>query len=71
MIQADRFNLRIQCEIRKTDANGSWTSDVLTVNDQMEITAAGFFEVAQVLGQFHELANTIRRQQGEAATDGV
>lgn len=58
---ADRFRLQIMCEIQRTDEHGTFSGDRLAVRDEIHIQAENFFEIAQVLGQFHELAEAIRK----------
>jgi hypothetical protein len=36
----------------------------LEVSESLQIDAMGFFEIAQVLGQFHELAQKINAKAG-------
>jgi hypothetical protein len=62
----DKYRLRIQCEIQRLDDHGGYTGDRLSVNDEVTIEVGGFAEVAGVLGQFHELGETIRKARGHA-----
>jgi hypothetical protein len=53
----------MRCEIVQTDDRGGHTGNQLHVEEQAEIDAASFYEVAAVLGRFHELAETIKAEQ--------
>ena len=60
---ADSYKMRIQCEIIRIDEHGCFTSDRLSIADEVTISAGSFLGVAQILGRFHELAERIRTEK--------
>lgn len=70
----DKYRLDIRCEIMRLTPDGSFTSDRLTVSDQVQVEVGGFLEIAAILGQFHDLADTIRRANatsGKRESEGL
>ena len=61
---AARYRLRLTAEIQPSDGSG-----FLRVEEQAELEAEGFLEVAQVLGRFHELAQTLKTERAKAAAE--
>lgn len=62
-MNGQKFKLNIRCEIVQLDDHGSWTSNRLSIQDEIGLDLESFFEVAQVLGRFHELAEVIKKER--------
>lgn len=60
-----KYKLRVRCEIQETADNGSYRGQGLTVEENTELDAAGFMDVAGILGRFHELSERIKREQAK------
>ncbi len=60
---SDRFEMRVQVELNKVDDRGAWTGERMAVNESFSVGAAGFLEIAGILGRFHELAEDIRKER--------
>lgn len=65
----DRYKLRVSIQLERWEAYDygdgerlQSTQDRLSVDDQVEIGTMTFLQVAQVLGRFHDLAETIREE---------
>jgi hypothetical protein len=58
-----KYKLRVRCEIHQTDDFGGIYSQGLNVEENIDITADSFMEVAAVLGKFHDLSENIKAEQ--------
>lgn len=61
-----RYKLKVRCEIQQTDDNGSYYGQGLNVEENVDIDAGSFMEVAAVLGRFHDLAEDIKQHRAES-----
>lgn len=62
-----RFRVEVNVRVvQLTDSgNGQWYAaggQGLEVRDAVDLTAAGFMEVAGILGRFHELAQSLKQE---------
>jgi hypothetical protein len=58
-----KYKLRVRCEIQQTDDHGSYYGQGLNVEENVDIEAGSFMEVAAVLGRFHELSEDIKAKR--------
>jgi hypothetical protein len=59
-----KFHLEYTIEIVEVDGNGTRLhGNGLRVSDSMNLNHMGFMEIAQVLGRFHELAETVQKER--------
>jgi len=59
----DRFRVTVRIEIAKMEGQNWQSSERLSVNHEFNVSAAGFTQVAGILGQFQELSETIKAEQ--------
>ena len=60
------FILDVNVQIRKVNRVGGydqWTNEQINVSEKIELGTLDFIEVAAILGQFHELAETIKKER--------
>lgn len=65
-----KYKLRVRCEIQETDDFGGYRGQGLTVEEAIEVEAAGFMEVAGILGRFHELGEEVKAAQVKTLPNG-
>ena len=58
-----KYKLRVRCEIQQVDDFGGCYSQGLNVEENIDITADNFMEIAAVLGKFHDLSEKIKAEQ--------
>jgi hypothetical protein len=58
----DRYNLRVTVEINRLAENGAYTGERLSINQEYVLPVSGFQEIAEVLGRFQALAETVKRE---------
>lgn len=58
-----KYKLRVRCEIQQTDDHGSYYGQGLNVEENVDIEAGSFMEVAAVLGKFHDLSEKIKAEK--------
>lgn len=61
MADTTKYTLRVSVEI--TSQGGYYSGGRLGVQENIELGTLGFIELAQVLGRFHELAQTIEKER--------
>lgn len=64
-MQQQQYSVRITLDVDAIDERGHrmGSGDGLRVNDQLTVKASTFMEIAEVLAQFHDLADRIRERQ--------
>lgn len=58
-----RYRLDFNVTIREVDERGSTMNNALEVRDTQQLGAMDFLEIAGVLGKFHDLAQTIKKEK--------
>jgi hypothetical protein len=58
-----KYKLKVRCEIQQTDDHGSYYGQGLNVEENVDIEAGSFMEIAALLGRFHELSEDIKVKQ--------
>ena len=58
-----RYKLRVRCEIQQTDDSGCYYGQGLNVEENIEIDAGSFMEIAAVLSRFHDLSEDIKAKK--------
>ena len=61
-----KYRLKVRCEIQQTDDNGAYYGQGLNVEENVDIEAGSFMEVAAVLGRFHDLSEDIKAKRETA-----
>lgn len=62
----DRFVLVIDIRIEKQDQHGRYSGEQLSVRDQQSLSVSSFMQIAGVMARFHELADALRQEAGDA-----
>ena len=65
MANANCLVLNLNLSIHQVE-DGRFQGQGLEIRDHVTLPAMGFLEVAQVLGRFHELAETIKKEHVDA-----
>lgn len=60
---ASTYTLRIQIGIEEKDERGAWTGGRLGINEEQQIDAESFMEIAAILGKFHAVGEEIKRER--------
>jgi hypothetical protein len=61
-----KYKLKVRCEIQQTDDFGSYFGQGLNVEENIDIEAGSFMEVAAVLSRFHDLSENIKAKRPAA-----
>lgn len=67
MVEPQQFQLEVSVEVREVSTLDGYRQvsnyNRLSVRHTIELGALDFLELAQVLGRFHELGETIRKER--------
>jgi hypothetical protein len=68
-MRSSTYQLRLRLEIQEVGPRGERLSAGLGVDQYADLGPMEFFEVAQVLGRFHELTTAIEAEKAKAMLD--
>ena len=57
---ADKYRVDISISLQQADYHGGR----LEIRESLDLPAANFFEMAAILGRFHELAESLKKEDG-------
>lgn len=61
-----RLNLEIGIRLYSVDERGYSAGGALELRETVTLSVAGFLEAAKVLGQFHDLAQAVKKEKEES-----
>jgi len=61
-----KYLLKVNVELVNCDGNGypNYGTGTLRVQEELNVQAASFLEIAQILGRFHELNESLKEKHG-------
>lgn len=58
-----RLNLEVNVRLYSVDERGYSVGGGLELRENVTLSVAGFLEAAKVLGQFHDLAQAVKKEE--------